>query len=86
MFGYHLDVWKKNCHRHFNHEWMRYASYWLQHTWVEKHGINAYGHIWRDSEFPEDPLQTYQRLYCGNVRMFSMLICTTMLHVWYIMT
>ena len=66
MFGYHLDVWKKNCHRHFNHEWMRYASYWLQHTWVEKHGINAYGHIWRDSEFPEDPLQTYQRLYCGN--------------------
>lgn len=64
MFGYDLDVWKKNYHRHFNHEWMRYASYWLQHTWVEKHGIEAYGRIWQESEFPEDPLQTYQRLYC----------------------
>ena len=66
LFGYHVDVWKKNYHRHFNHEWMRYASYWLQHTWVEKHGIDAYGRIWRDSEYPEDPLQTYQRIYCGN--------------------
>ncbi len=66
MFGHHLAVWKKNCHRHFNHEWMRYASYWLPHVWVEKHGIAAYGRIWRDSEFPEDPLQTYQRLYGGG--------------------
>lgn len=66
MFGYHLSVWKQNCHRHFNHEWMRYASYWLQHLWVDKHGIEAYGNIWRESEFPEDPLQTYQRLYCGG--------------------
>ena len=66
MFGYHLDVWKKNYHRHFNHEWMRYASYWMQHLWVEKHGIEAYGAIWQESEFPEDPLQTYQRLYCAG--------------------
>lgn len=54
------------CHwhtlyRHFNHEWMRYASYWLQHVWVEKHGIDAFGRIWRESQFPEDPLQTYDR-------------------------
>lgn len=66
MFGYHLDVWKKNYHRHFNHEWMRYASYWLQHLWVEKHGVEAYGRIWRESEFPEDPLETYRRLYCAG--------------------
>ncbi|NDV58488.1 DUF6055 domain-containing protein [Bacteroides sp. 519] len=66
MFGGHLSVFKKNYHRHFNHEWMRYASYWLQHVWVEKYGKEAYGRIWRDSEFPEDPLQTYQRIYCNN--------------------
>lgn len=66
MFGYHLDVWKKNYHRHFNHEWQRYASYWLQHVWVEKHGISAFGKIWRESEYPEDPLQTYERLFCGG--------------------
>lgn len=66
MFGYHLDVWKKNYHRHFNHEWMRYASYWLQHVWVEKHGIDAFGRIWRESQYPEDPLQAYERLFCNN--------------------
>lgn len=32
----------------------------------KKHGINAYGHIWRDSEFLEDPLKAYQRLYCSD--------------------
>ena len=26
-FGYHVDVWKANYHRHLTHEWMRYASY-----------------------------------------------------------
>lgn len=66
MFGYDLSVWQANYHRHFNHEWMRYASYWLQHLWVEKHGIDAYGAIWQQSEFPEDPLQTYQRLFAGS--------------------
>lgn len=66
MFGYHLDVWQKNYFRHFNHPWMRYASYWFQHVMVEKNGIDAFGKLWRESEFPEDPLQAYQRLFCNN--------------------
>lgn len=63
MFGYHVPVWTKNCHRIFYHEWMRYASYWLQHYWVNKRGIEAYAAIWNESRFPEDPIQTYTRLY-----------------------
>lgn len=66
MFGYHVPVWKANAHRHFNHEWMRYASYWLQHDWVNRHGIDAYGRIWRESVAPEDPVETYTRLYNGS--------------------
>ena len=66
MFGYHVPVWKKNCHRIFYHEWMRYASYWLQHYWVNKRGIEAYAAIWQESRFPEDPIQTYTRLYNGG--------------------
>lgn len=66
LFGYHVDVWKANYHRHFNHEWMRYASYWLQYYWAQKHGISVVGEIWKQSMFPEDPLMTYQRLYCNN--------------------
>ena len=59
-------AWQQNFHRHFNHEWMRYASVYFQYYFTEKYGIEAYGRIWKESKFPEDPLQTYMRLYCGN--------------------
>lgn len=66
FFGYHVDVWKANYHRHFNHEWMRYANYWLPYYWVQKHDISVVGEVWRQARFPEDPLMAYQRLYCGG--------------------
>lgn len=64
--NYHFDVWLANYHRHFEHEWMRYASYWLQSYWTAKHGIETVGNIWRQSVYPEDAISTYMRLYCGN--------------------
>lgn len=66
LFSYHVDVWKANYHRHFNHEWMRYASYWLPYYWVQKHGIGVVGEVWKQARFPEDPLMAYQRLYCDG--------------------
>lgn len=66
-FGYDIDVWKSNYHRHMCHEWMRYASYWWPYQVVEKHGYEAYGRLWRESKYPEDPLEAYTRLFCdGN--------------------
>lgn len=65
-FGYHVSVWKANYHRHFCHEYMRYASYWLQYYWAQKHGSDVVGKIWTQSKAPEDPLMTYCRLYCNN--------------------
>ena len=62
----HPTVWLRSHHRHFNHEFMRYASYWMPYYLTQKHGIEAYGKIWQKSTFPEDPLQTYARLYCSN--------------------
>jgi len=61
-----VNVWKQNHHRHFNHEWQRYASYWWQYYLTQKHGIEAYGKIWQESQYPEDPLMTAARLYCDN--------------------
>lgn len=63
---YNYDVWVRNAHRHFHHEWMRYASYWLQTYWVEKHGIDSYGRIWRESKYPEDAIETYTRVFNGG--------------------
>ena len=62
----HINLWLANSHRHFNHEWMRYQSYWFQYYWVMKHGIDAVGKVWNESKYPEDPLMAYQRIFCGN--------------------
>ena len=59
-------AWQQNFHRHFNHEWMRYGSVYFQYYFTQKHGIKSYGRIWNESKFPEDPLQTYMRLFCGG--------------------
>ena len=64
--NYHFDVWLSNCHRHFEHEWMRYASYWLQSYWTARYGIETVSNVWKQSVYPEDAISTYMRLYCGN--------------------
>lgn len=64
--SYNYQVWLDNCHRHFHHEFQRYASYWLQSYWVEKHGVDSYGKIWTESRHPEDAIMTYTRLYNGG--------------------
>lgn len=64
--NYHFNVWLSHYHRHFEHEWMRYASYWLQYYWTQKHGSEILGEIWRQSVFPEDAIKAYMRLYCNN--------------------
>jgi len=57
-FGVYMD----NYHRHFCHEGQRYASYFLQYYWTDKHGIDFLGKLWRESVGPEDPLEAYMRL------------------------
>ena len=60
------NEWLTNCHRHFENEWMRYASYWLQCYWTEKHGDKTVASVWRNSKAPYDAIQTYQQLYCSD--------------------
>ena len=66
QFGQDQNVFKAQYNRHFHHEWMRYASYWLQSYWVEKRGVEAYGEIWRQSVLPEDAIKTYTKIYNGG--------------------
>ncbi len=59
-----FDVeWVNNHHRHFEHEIMRYGSYWLHYYWADKYGVEAIGNIWRSSKYPEDAISTYTRVY-----------------------
>ncbi len=62
----HIPTFLANCHRRFCHEWQRYASYWFQYYFTEKHGIEAFARIWKESQYPEDPVDTYLRLFCNG--------------------
>lgn len=64
--SYHFNVWISHCHRHFEHEWQRYASYWEHYYWSEKNGMDALGRIWNESAYPEDANQAYMRIFLDN--------------------
>ena len=66
LAAYDATVWFNNNHRHFEHEFMRYASYWFHYYAAEKHGYSMLGELWNRSCYPEDALQSYMRLYCDN--------------------
>ncbi len=55
--------WLPNYHRHFEHEYMRYGSYWLHYYWADKYGVDAIGNIWKNAKYPEDAITAYTRIY-----------------------
>lgn len=69
--GYHYPVYCDNYHRHVCHEWHRYASYFIQYYWADKHGFDIVGKVWREAKEPEDPLQAYIRINGLSVDDFN---------------
>lgn len=60
--SYNFSVYMDNYHRHICHEWQRYASYWINDYWTDKHGIEFLGKVWHEALAPEDPLEAYMRI------------------------
>lgn len=59
---YNFTVYTDNYHRHICNEWQRYANYFINYYWADKHGIDVIGRIWREAKSPEDPIQAYMRI------------------------
>ena len=57
-FESHLNL----CHLNLMHEDWRYENCFVQDYWCMKHGKDFIGRMWRESNKPEDPVQTYKRL------------------------
>ena len=66
FYAWTFSEWENNYHRHFEHELMRYGSYWLHVYWAEKYGVEAIGNIWKKSKYPDDSITTYMKIYCNN--------------------
>ena len=66
FYGSSFEAWEDNYHRHFEHELMRYGSYWLHVFWTENNGEETISNLWRKSQYPDDAITTYMKLYCNN--------------------
>jgi hypothetical protein len=62
--SYNFNVYIDNCHRSTFNEFQRYASYFINYYWADRHGIDFIGRLWRESgaNGPEDPAQAYMRI------------------------
>lgn len=49
-------------HLNILHEDWRYENCFIQDYWCMKHGQDFIGRLWRESNKPEDPMETYRRL------------------------
>ncbi len=58
-----FTVYTQNYHKHILHETQRYASYFINYYWVDKHGFDIIARIWREARQPEDPIQAYRKAY-----------------------
>jgi hypothetical protein len=59
-----FNVYIDNCHRSPFHEWQRYANYFINYYWADRHGVDFIGRLWRESgaNGEEDPAQAYMRI------------------------
>ncbi len=62
----------RNNHLHILHEKTRYANYFLPDYWTFKRGIDFMGKLWRDSRYPEDPVEAYKRLNNISQNQFNL--------------
>jgi len=58
-------------HQNLFHEDGRYYCHFIQDYWVQLHGIDFIGRLWRASARPEDPVETYKRLTGADQKQFN---------------
>lgn len=69
--GGNFNNYINSNHLHIFHEDPRYANYFIQDYWAYKRGLDMIGRLWRESRFPEDPVETYKRLNGINQSTFN---------------
>jgi hypothetical protein len=62
--SYNFNVYIDNCHRSTFNEYQRYANYFINYYWADKHGSDFIARLWRESGATgvEDPAQAYMRI------------------------
>ncbi len=66
-----FKYYTKSTYKHILHEDPRYSNFFIQDYWAFKRGLDAIGKIWRESTKPEDPVETYKRLFQLSQEKFN---------------
>ena len=69
--NYYFSNFCDNAHRHFNHEDMRYGSYFFHYYWVDQYGMDAVAKVWRSARKPKDALESYMAAYSLSLEAFN---------------
>lgn len=69
--GEYYEGYLKTHHLNIHHEDIRYNNCFYQDYWCQLHGKNTIARIWRETKKPEDPTQTYMRLFGLNEETFG---------------
>jgi hypothetical protein len=82
--NYRFSEYLSNAHKHILHESPRYANYFIQDYWTYLHGIDFIGRLWRESAFPEDPVDAYKRIAKVSQKVFNdeLYDCTARFITW----
>lgn len=60
--NYRYSEYVTNSYKNLLHESYRYANYFIQSYWCQLFGRDFIGRLWRESTWPEDPVETYKRM------------------------
>ena len=71
--SYNFSEYINNCYHSTFHEWQRYANYFINYYWADKHGIDFIGRLWQQSgaQGQEDPAQAYMRITGISLREYN---------------
>jgi len=69
--GEYYELYLNTHHLNIHHEDIRYNSCYYQDYWCQLHGKDAVAQVWRQTKKPEDPTQTYMRIFGLNEQTFG---------------
>ncbi len=79
--GEYYEGYLERHHLNIHHEDIRYYNCFYQDYWCQLHGKNTIARIWRETNKPEDPTQTYMRLFGLNEVTFGDEMYETFAHL-----
>ena len=79
--GEYFEAYMRTCHLNILHEDARYNNCYYQDYLCQRYGQDFIGRLWRESQFPEDPVDAIRRMQGLSQDDFSRLMYDCFAHM-----